>query len=131
MDLSVTLVLMEYSLYSHIIICYISRFILLTETLLGRKVHTRNPSIWVTKAGGFQFKVSLGCVWRPCLKNKMKSTKETNQQKASCRDIVGSGEGCLTTSPINVSDACKNTCSDKVPPSEAERSAPTLVPYLL
>lgn len=67
MDLSITLVLMEY---------YISRFILLTETLLGRKVHTRNPSIWVTKAGGSQFKVSLGCVWRPRLKNKMKSTKE-------------------------------------------------------
>lgn len=78
MDLSITLVLMEYSLYSHIIVCYISRFFFfftLTEALLGRKAHTCNPSIWVTKAGGSQFKVSLGCVWRPCLKNKTKSTK--------------------------------------------------------
>lgn len=76
MDLSITLVLMEYSLYSHIIVCSISRFFFfLTEALLGRKVHTCNLSIWVTKAGGSQFKVSLGCVWRPCLKNKMKSTK--------------------------------------------------------
>lgn len=44
---------------------------------------------------------------------------------------MGSGKGCLTTSPINVSYACKNTCSNKVPPSEAERLAPALVPYLL